>query len=275
MAKVLVEGDSVDIRVSLLERVVLAEKSRKLPLARIRHVDPHPPLLDMMLHWSDQTGSWLCGVSSYDGHMVPSARHPGSTLAIDLDGDPLERIYIELDDESPCDVAARIERALLAGTPANDTSLALLDAQLEQPLRTSEIEVVVQPRARALESNAAALRPRDDLHASVVERQAALFEALDIELDDEEIRHRDPLMQGSLPPGPPLRSEPAPEPHPAAERDLSRVGGWLVGFGSLGLLGGGVMLASGAAPGVFAVGAGVAAALLGGVALAVVARHQD
>jgi hypothetical protein len=96
-----------------------------------------------------------------------------------------------------------------------------------------------------------------------------------VELEEEEIRQRDPLMQGSLPPGPLLMSQPAPEAPLDDDRDLTRLGSWLVGLGSLGLLAGGVMLASGELPGLLAVGAGVAAALLGGVALAVVANHQS
>jgi hypothetical protein len=59
------------------------------------------------------------------------------------------------------------------------------------------------------------------------------------------------------------------------DRDLSRLGGWLVGVGSLALVAGGVLLASGALPGLLAVGAGVTCAALGGIALAVVAQHQD
>ncbi|MDB4972622.1 MAG: hypothetical protein JWN48_963 [Myxococcaceae bacterium] len=268
MAKVLIDGNAVDIRFSLLERVVLAERSRKLPLARIRSVDPHPPLLDMMVHWSDQSGSWLCGVSAYDGHMVPSARHPGSTLAIQLDGEEHERIYIEVDDESPVSAAERIERALFESHEdggdyvPRQSATELYDArQTPAPAPYADASAQQQRAARASEAQA--------------ERQAALLEALDIELEEEEIRHRDPLMQGSLPPGPMPHAEPLPELKLADDRDLSRLGSWLVGVGSLALLAGGVMIASGALPGLLAVGAGVTAALLGGVALAVVARHQD
>ena len=253
MAKVLIEGDSVDIQVSLLERIVLAERSRKLPLARIRSVDPHPRLLDMMVHWSDQSGSWLCGVSAYDGHMVPSARHPGSTLAIELDGEPEERIYIEIDNESPIAAAERIERALVA---IESGALGRSDSQ---PDNTQE------PLGMAAERERSALE----------DRRFAMLEALEVELEEEEIRQRDPLMQGSLSPGPMMMSQPAPSAPLDDDRDLTRLGSWLVGLGSLGLLAGGVMLASGEMPGLLAVGAGVAAALLGGVALAVVANHQS
>jgi hypothetical protein len=235
MAKVQIKDDSVDIQVSMLERVMLAERPRKLPLSRIRSVDPHPPLLDMMVHWSDQSGVWLCGVSAYDGHMVPSTRHPQNTLAIEMDGEDSERIYVEVDDESPRQTAERIERARSGGTLADEA---------------------------AFESESA---PRRD--------SAAILKALEVEYEDDDlVQLRDPLMQGSLP---------APPMHEAREltleddRDLSRLGGWLVGVGSLALVAGGVLLASGALPGLLAVGAGVTCAALGGIALAVVAQHQE
>jgi hypothetical protein len=235
MAKVQIKDESVDIQVSLLERVMLAERPRKLPLSRIRSVDPNPPLLDMMVHWSDQSGVWLCGVSAYDGHMVPSARHPENTLAIELEGEDAERIYIEVDDESPRQTAERIERAL-----AGVTEDALAENN-DEPRRDS----------------------------------AALLKALEVEFedDDDDVQLRDPLMQGSLP-APPMYAPPTIELRRDKDRDLSRLGGWLVGLGSLTLVAGGLMLATGAMPGLLAVGAGVTCAALGGIALAIVARHQ-
>jgi hypothetical protein len=242
MAKVLIEGDSIDIRVSLLERVMLAERPRKLPLSRVLSVDPHPPLLDMMLHWSDQSGVWLCGVSAYDGHMIPSARHPKNTLAIEIDGEERERIYVEVDDESPAEVADRIVRAL---SSTQDSTEVLMTT----------------PTTRV---------PGPDT------KQAALMDALDVELDDEHehVQLRDPLMQGSLPPPPMEPSEPTNGMKLDDDHDLTRMGGWLVALGSLGLVTGGIMLVSGALPGLLAVAAGVICAALGGVALAVVAHHQ-
>jgi hypothetical protein len=264
MAKVLIENDAVDIRVSLLERVMLSERPRKVPLSKIRRVDPHPPLLDMMMHWSDQSGVWLCGVSSYEGHMIPSARNPGSTIAIEVEGDERERIYVEVDDESPAHAAERISRAL-HGDRGESTS------------------------------GDAAARAADAARDS----HTALMNALDVEVeveDEDDVRLRDPLMQGSLPPPamytpePRSRAEPraagrTPERDPERgepahalqlddDRDLGKLGGWLVALGTLGLLTGGIMLASGALPGLLALGAGGACAMLGGVALAVVAHHQ-
>ena len=241
MAKVLIDSDTLDIRVSLLERVMLAERPRKLPLSRIRRVDPHPPLDDMMLHWSDQSGVWLCGVSAYDGHMIPSARNPSSTIAIEVDGETNERIYVEVDDESPIQAAERISRALRGtNTSTTEGSMATYDT------------------------------------TNTPQADAGKVKALDLESDFDDVRLRDPLLQGSVsaPPPPMYASEPAPEMKLDDDRDLQRIGGWLVGLGSLGLLTGGIMLASGALPGLLAVGAGVGSALLGSVALAVVAHHQ-
>jgi hypothetical protein len=231
MAKVTIDGDSVCIRVGLLERVVLAERARRLPLARIRGVDPRPPLADMMVHWSDQSGVWLCGVSAYDGHMVPSARNPANTLAIDVEGEEPSRIYIEVDDESPQQAAERISHAMQGTGEHTEVPMATLTSS---------------------------------------HNRGADF---DVDVDDD-VQLRDPLMQGSLPPPPQLAREPAPEIKLDDDRDLAKLGGWLVGLGSLGLLTGVIMVAGGALPGLLAVGAGVACALLGGVALAVVAHHQ-
>lgn len=234
MAKVQIKDDSVDIQVSVLERVMLAERPRKVPLARIRSVDPRPALLDLMVHWSDQSGVWLCGVSAYDGHMVPSARHPQNTLAIELDGEEPERIYVEIDNESPHQAAERIERA----------------------------------RGRAPSS--------DDEGASDGERtrrdSAAIMKALEVEFDDDEERAREPSHSAAVPTMP----LPAPEElRLEQDQDLSRLGGWLLGLGSITLVAGGVLIATGALPGLLAVGAGVTCAALGGIALAVVAHHQS
>ena len=87
MAKVQVKDDCIDIRVSMVERLVLSERSRRVPLSRVRSVDPHPAVVDMVLHWADQSGVWLSGASTYEGHLVPSSRNPGKTMAIDLGDD--------------------------------------------------------------------------------------------------------------------------------------------------------------------------------------------
>jgi hypothetical protein len=62
---------------------------------------------------------------------------------------------------------------------------------------------------------------------------------------------------------------------PADDRDLARLGGWLVALGSLGVLSGTTIVAAGAVPGLLAVGAGIACGVLGGVALAVVSNQQE
>ena len=249
MARVLIDSDTLDIRVGLLERMILAERPRRLPLSRIRRVDPHPALDDMMLHWSDQSGVWLCGVSAYDGHMIPSARNPSSTIAIEIEGEAFERIYVEVDDESPAQAAERISRALFLRSRTED------------------------PRASTRGTNT----PNTEGSMTTYETSTAdaARSAADLASDFDDVRLRDPLLQGSVhPPPPTFLSEPAPEMKLDDDRDLRRIGGWLVALGTLGLLTGAIMLAGGALPGLLAVGAGVGSALLGGVALAVVAHHQ-
>jgi len=150
MAKVEVELDSVDIRVSLLERVMLAEKPRKVPLSRIRSVDPHPRLIDMMMHWSDRTGVWLCGVSAYDGHMIPSARNPLHTLALDLEEQG--RIYVEVDDESTDQLAERIQEALRVHRSSGEFEAVQLEPEVsnerEETRRTLR-QLVAEDRLRS------------------------------------------------------------------------------------------------------------------------------
>jgi len=244
MAKVLLDGDHVAIQVSWLERLMLAERSRKVPLSNIRAVDPHPRLVDMMVHWADQSAVWLGGVSSYDGHLIPSTKNPEHTLAIEVDED--ERIFVELDDERPVEVAARIETARRekSGLPPPP------DDSCDEVLRPSQAQIQLAQMVKQAQAD-------DDWD------------------EEEDVRLRDPLMQGSLMPPPPMKPrEPAPALHLDNDRDLARLGGWLVGLGSLGVLTGGTIAAAGLLPGLLAVGAGLACGLLGGVALMVVANHD-
>src|SRR4051812_16729736 len=180
MAKVVVGADCIDIRASLLERMMLAEKTRRLPLSRVRSVNPHPPLLDMMVHWADHESVWLGGVSSYEGHMIPSTRNPRSTLAIEVEGEDEPNIYVEVDDEPPENVAARISRAMGSEPPP-----AAHPGRVSLPYQTPV------PSRVALE----------------IARAQQLDEEAEDEEDDRIARQRrDPLSQGSLLPPP---SEPA------------------------------------------------------------------
>jgi hypothetical protein len=254
MAKVRLDDDNLAIQVSWVERLMLAEKSRKLPLESIRAVDPHPPLVDMMVHWADQSAVWLGGVSAYDGHLIPSTRNPNHTLAIHTsEGD--ERIFVEVDDEAPDHLAARIQSAVRR------------KSGLPPPPDESVEEEVSRPS-----------QARIELAKMVKEAQAQ--ELAEPDEDDEDVRLRDPLMQGSLPPPPRMPrtnrpAEAAKPPQLKSDRDLARLGGWLVALGSLGVLTGTTIVAAGLVPGLLAVGAGIACGVLGGVALAVVANHQD
>jgi hypothetical protein len=244
MAKLVVNEECIDIRFGLLERVMLAERSRRFPLSSVRKVDPHPPLLDMMLHWADRSSLLMCGVSPYEGHMIPSACKPGNTLAIEICDEP--QIFVELDDEAPEQAAARISRAMGSEPPP-------------------------APGAR---SEAAADKTRA-LDLARIQRLADADEGEFEEGDANEPARGGPeheMPRGSLLPVP---SEPAPPLMLDDDRDLARLGGWLLALGSLGVLTGAVMTVAGAIPGLLAVGAGIACSALGGVALAVVAHHQS
>lgn len=247
MAKVVIGDDCIDIRVSFLERMTLAQRSRRLPLSRVRGVNPHPPLLDLMVHWADQGGVWLGGVSSYEGHMIPSTRNPKSTLAIDIEDEP--QIFVEIDDEATEQVAERISRAIGSEPPPPPTPSAAPPAD---GMRLSNLALEIA-RAQALEE-------QEDFEDERLARQ-----------------RRDPLGQGgygSLPPPAARLSEPAAPIKLDDDRDLARLGGWLLALGSFSVITGGVIVAAGAVPGLLAVGVGIVCGVFGGVALAVVAHHQ-
>jgi len=250
MAKVVVGADCIDIRASLLERMMLAEKSRRLPLSRVRSVNPHPPLLDMMVHWADHESVWLGGVSSYEGHMIPSTRNPRSTLVIELDGDDEPNIYVEVDDEPPENVAARISRAIGSEPPP-----AAHGGRVSLPYQT----------------------PAQSRVALEIARAQQLDEEAEDEEDDRLARQRrDPLSQGSLlpPPTDQARALSARAPEGALrlshDRKLKQLGRVLLGLGSVALISGALIVAAGALPGLVAVAAGVACGTLGGI---VVSRH--
>lgn len=236
MAKVHIEDGWLDIRVSWLERLLLSEKPRRLRLSSVESVNPHPPLLDMLLYWTDQRGVWLAGATTHEGYLVPSTRNPHSTLAIQVEGQPLW--YVELDDQEPCDVAAQIEREL--GTRPENTAPVV-----EPPLLLAQV---------------------GDLggRAVVSERQR-----IERELDEEEddVRLRDPRHQ---------REREASPRHFRLhdDRDLSRLGKWLLAGGSFAMLGGTTIVAAGLLSGLVIVGAGLASAVIGGLTLGLVAHHQ-
>jgi len=175
----------------------------------VQWVNPHPELLDMLLHWTDLRGVWLAGATTHEGYLVPSMRNPCSTLAIQVEGQRCW--YVELDDQEPVEVAAQIERARSAVARAQ----AAIEAQ---PASTP-------PRAPGPE----------DWNKGAAQR------------------HHMRLSE---------------------DRDLSRVGGWLVAAGVFGMLTGTLIAAAGLLPGLLAVGVGLACALIGGLTLGLVAHHQ-
>jgi hypothetical protein len=244
MAKLLVRDECIDIRVGLLERMMLAERSRRLPLSSVRKVDPHPPLLDMMLHWAERGSPWMCGVSRYEGHMIPSGCKPRSTLAIELCDEP--QIFVELDDEEPEQAAERISRALGSEPPPpSPAGEAASAAERLRALDVARIQRLAEEDERDFD--------QPDEHAAT-----------------EGERRGDDGRWGAPPPP----SEPAAPLALDDDHDLARLGGWLLALGSLCVLTGVVMTVAGALPGLLAVGAGIACSALGGIALAVVAHHQ-
>jgi len=242
MARIHIENGWLDVRVSLLERVLLREKPHRVPLSKVKSVNPHPALLDMLLRWTDQSGVWLAGATPYEGYLVPASRNPSNTLAIQIEGQDF--LYVELDDEDTETMAARIECAR--------RELDVCDAAREQ---TIAARVSTREQAIAAPSPPAREPEADDP-------------------EEDSVHLRDPLMQGSLAPPPPRLGPLKREYHLDNDRDLTRLGGWLVVLGGFGVLTGATIVAAGLLPGLLAVGAGLACGAIGGLALALVAHHQ-
>jgi|GEM_PF-6491015 len=223
MAKVLVEDGWLEVRVSWLERALLSEKARRVPLSSVESVDARPALLDMLLYWTDQRGVWLGGATSYGGYLVPSTRNPNHTIAIQVTGQRLW--FVELDEDQGRDeIAARITCSL------SNQARTAPRAEAQPPRQVTAIPV---PRVQHEE-----IDPADDETApQVAQRQLRLTGVPDL--------------------------------------SLSRLGSWLVALGVLGVLAGTTAVTAGMVPGLLAVGAGLACAIIGGLALAATAHHPS
>jgi hypothetical protein len=258
MAKVDIEDGWLTVRVTWLERWLLSEKPRRCPLSIVQSVNPHPALLDMLLYWTDQRGVWLYGATTHEGYLVPSTRNPYATLAIQIFGE--RPWYVELDDQEPVEVAAEIERAIEAtGRRAAPRSAEVVDLAF----------------ARVAHQRAASPNGSQPEGHSVIERREAVSAVHDLAM----------LQQRAAP-----ESAAAPVPREAAsmaekpewtgslrtsrDRDLWRIGGWLIGAGAAGVLAGAFIAAAGASPGLMIVGAGLACAVIGGLTLGLVAHHH-
>ncbi len=240
MAKVDIDDRWLTVRVTWLERWLLSEKPRRCPLSRIRGVDPHPALLDMLLHWTEQRGVWLYGATTREGYRVPSTRDPSSTLAIEVIGE--RTWYVELDDQEPAEVAAQIQQAI-------DSS--------GQRVATHDAQVVALPRPRSpkpLARGRGAGQERAEHELATHARLAAVSRGNEkgTSADDTRFRHA---------------------AHPDKAHDLPRIGGWLLGTGAVGMLAGAGLVAMGAVSGLLIVGAGFACSVLGGLARRLGARH--
>lgn len=243
MAKVQIEDDYVDIQLSLLEKLGRAEHSRRVPLLHIKGVDTYPPE-NPDLGWSDAPREdQRRGGSMFDDNL-PSmlrsrdARESSRMLTIDLCDEDVQRVLVELDDESPEIVADRIRLAVAA----------------------AQASAIEQMRARS------AGRELPPMPRSELPPPPAFGDPMS-DTGPHGIPYR-------ITPLPAIYSEPAPPMRLDDDRSLAKLGAWLIGFGILGVVTGAIMLSAGALPGLLAIGAGTACACMGGVALAVVAQHQ-
>jgi hypothetical protein len=254
MARVDIEDGWLTVRVTWLERWLFSEKPRRCPLSIVQSVNPHPELLDMLLYWTDQRGVWLYGATTHEGYLVPSTRNPYATLAIQVVGE--RTWYVELDDQEPTEVAAEIDRAIEATGRGAESRGA---------------EVVAIAPARAASSERTQERAQ-----SVGERQGASSSHDLVTTREIVARHSlvSPISRQTA------FAEDEPEPEPTAnvrenrDRELWRIGGWLVGAGAVGMLAGTFITAAGALPGLMIVGAGLACAVIGGLTLGLVAHHH-
>lgn len=252
MARVVVGEDCIDIRVSLLERMMLAERSRKLPLSRVRGVNPHPPLLELMVHWADQGSAFPLGNAPYEGHIIPSARNPRNTLSIELTDEP--SLFVEV-DEAPELVAERISKAIGSTPPPpreGSASAPQSDARLSELARQIE-EARAREEQDALEVGDGEL---DDDAYEPAGREAFIHELSPASADQPGGTQLSTLLG-------------------ARADQLMQLGGWCLGLGAAATITGAVVVALGTLPGLIAVGAGIVCAAIGATALSVVAHQQS
>ncbi len=240
MAKVQISDDYVDIHVGLLERLRFAEKSRRVPLLHIRGVDAYSPAVARFTaDWDtsrldDDEGQTPERASS----RPPRGHDPAHWLTLDLCDEDIDRLLVDVDDESPSVVADRIRHAVAAAQTR----------AIEQMRERSE-------RREILPLPPSVPPPPPDL---------------DLLSSDWE----DPTLPRHITPLPRAYSIPPPVTTGAiALSVLSRAGGVLLGVGTLGMLAGAFVVASGAVTGLVAIGAGIACTTLGGLALALSLRE--
>jgi hypothetical protein len=248
MAKVDIEDGWLTVRVSWLERWLLSEKPRRCPLDLVQSVNPHPDLLDMLLYWTDQRGVWLYGATTHEGYLVPSTRNPYSTLAIQVVGQ--RTWYVELDDQEPSEVAAEIEQAMGSSVLAGATAASGVAA-----IAAPDIAAIAVPDIAASAVPDNTLPQGKSLGRNLQQREKFEEEDEEIAAGGHRVRKR--------------------RFHLSEDRDLSRVGHWLVAAGTLGMLAGMVIVAAGLLPGLIAVGAGMACAVIGGLTLGLRTHHQS
>lgn len=109
MAKVQIDGDFVDIQVSWLDRVELGERPRRVPLRHIKAAWPR----NLPTYGHGDRGVWTHDLGRSQSEAA-SASAPvyAHWVALELCGEAEEHLWIDVEQESPELVAARIEQAL-------------------------------------------------------------------------------------------------------------------------------------------------------------------
>jgi len=240
MAKVQIEDDHVDIKLSLLEKLTLADRSRRVPLLHIQGVDTYPSEGSdgALAQALNQTHRWSEGLLYDDEGTARGEPVQSRFLTIDLCDEDVSRLIVEVDDDSPEIVADRI-RLAVAGAQAT---------------------AIEQMRARSARREIPPMPPSEPPPPLDVSGRSSIP-------SPEGIPYR-------ITPLPRVYSEPAPPMRLDDDRSLARLGAWLLGFGMFSLLTGSAIVAGGVVPGLIAIGAGAACACMGGLALAVVLHHQ-
>lgn len=165
MAKVLIADDYVDIQVSWLDRLELDERSRRVPLLHIKGVGARttpsypPPRPDI---WDDQLGSQARRLRESD---ISALRGESHLVSLELCDEDVDRVIVDVEDESPDLIADRIRHAVAV---AQARAIAEMRDRSEGRLVPP---MPVEPRAEADEAEeqdaSSAITPLPRLYSTV------------------------------------------------------------------------------------------------------------